>query len=222
MLQFDALQWGPPARPLAPPLSLALPAGSLTAVVGRNGCGKSSLLRVIAGLQRPLAGRVSVGAAGLGAVGFLQQQQALDRQFPLSLGELAMAGLWRSRLSRAERRRRCAAALVDWQLEALADQPLLALSGGELQRALLVRLELMDAPLLLLDEPDAALDAEGQAILWQRIARWQREGRTQLVVCHDLEAVRERLPRCLLIRADGCRHGASRVLLPASASQRVA
>ncbi|WP_236247531.1 ATP-binding cassette domain-containing protein, partial [Pseudomonas tohonis] len=145
-----------------------------------------------------------------------------DRQFPLSLGELAMAGLWRSRLSRVERRRRCAAALADWQLEALADQPLLALSGGELQRALLARLELMDAPLLLLDEPDAALDAKGQAILWQRIARWQREGRTQLVVCHDLEAVRERLPRCLLIRADGCRHGASRVLLPASTRQQVA
>ena len=90
-------------------------------------------------------------------------------------------------------------------LDGLQDRPLQALSGGELQRALLARLELTDAPLLLLDEPAATLDEAGQTLLWQQIARWQREGRTQLVVCHDLDIVRRYFPNNLKIAADGCR-----------------
>ena len=58
MIHADGLQWGMPGRPLTPPLDLHLTAGSLTAVVGANGCGKSSLLRVLAGMQVPLAGRL--------------------------------------------------------------------------------------------------------------------------------------------------------------------
>jgi energy-coupling factor transporter ATP-binding protein EcfA2 len=56
MIRVDGLQWGPTGRPLTPPLDLHLAAGSLTSVVGANGCGKSSLLRVLAGLQAPLTG----------------------------------------------------------------------------------------------------------------------------------------------------------------------
>lgn len=222
MIHFEALQWGPPGRPLAPPLNLRLAPGSLTAVVGANGCGKSSLLRVIAGLQRPLAGLLRRGCEGLGSVAYLQQQQAVDRQFPISLRQLVSVGFWRSDLSSAQRRRRLAVVLDEWGLSAQADQPLAALSGGELQRALLARLELGEAPLMLLDEPDAALDRAAQQVLWQRIGRWHGEGRTQLVVCHDLAKVREFLPDCLLLRAAGCRYGASEELLLVPPLGRVA
>ncbi|WP_443190984.1 metal ABC transporter ATP-binding protein [Pseudomonas indica] len=205
MIRCLGLQWGPAGRPLTPPLDLPLPAGSLTAITGANGSGKSSLLKVLAGLHKPLAGQLRLAVPSLGGVGYLAQQQSFDRQFPIDLLGLVAAGSWRSRLSRIERRRRLDQALANWSLDGLQDRPLQALSGGELQRALLARLELTEAPLLLLDEPAAALDDAGQALLWQQIARWQREGRTQLVVCHDLDAVRRYFPNNLQIAADGCR-----------------
>lgn len=212
MIHCQSLQWGPPRLPLTPPLNLDLAPGSLTAVIGANGCGKSSLLKVIAGLQKPLAGRVRVELRSR-EIGYLVQQQALDRQFPISLGELVGAGFWNSRLPTAARREKLREALADWQLEGLEQRPLAALSGGQLQRALLARLSLMDSPLLLLDEPDACLDEAGQDLLWRRIDAWQRAGRTLLLVCHDLARVREHVPDCLRIAADGCQHGSSRKLI---------
>lgn len=204
MIHCRGLQWGAVGQPLTPPLDLDLPAGSLTAIIGHNGCGKSSLLKVIAGLQKPLAGRLQVNAQGLGSVAYLQQQQNIDRQFPLRLQQLVSAGLWRSKLSRQVQQQRLKQALADWHLTALAERPLHALSGGELQRALLARLNLTDATLLLLDEPEAALDEQSQQLFWQHVEHWQAEGRTLLLVSHNLSGLTPRVDNALLISRSGC------------------
>lgn len=99
MIRCRQLQWGPPGRPLTPPLDLALAAGSLTGLIGANGSGKSSLLRLLAGLQPALAGGIELGVPRLGGVAYLVQQQALDRQFPIDLQALVSAGFWRSHLT---------------------------------------------------------------------------------------------------------------------------
>ena len=204
MIHCRSLQWGAAGQPLTPPLDLDLPAGSLTAIIGHNGCGKSSLLKVIAGLQKPLAGRLQVNAQGLGSVAYLQQQQSIDRQFPLRVQQLVSAGLWRSTLPHREQQRRLKQALADWHLTALAERPLHALSGGELQRALLARLNLTDATLLLLDEPEAALDEQSQQLFWQHVERWQAEGRTLVLVSHNLSGLTPRVDNALLISRSGC------------------
>jgi zinc/manganese transport system ATP-binding protein len=213
MIRCQHLQWGPSGQPLTPPLDLQLPSGSLTGLIGSNGCGKSSLLKVIAGLQRPLGGRLELGVPRLGGVAYLVQQQALDRQFPISLQSLVSAGFWRSPLNRRERQARLQQALSDWGLLDLQRQPLQALSGGELQRALLARLSLTEARVLLLDEPEAALDDRGQALLWQHIQRWQAEGRTQLLVSHDLASLSRRLDHALQVSRSGCRFAPIRQLI---------
>lgn len=205
LLDCRALQWGPPGRALTPPLDWSLGPGELVAVVGANGVGKSSLLKTLAGLQRPLAGRVALQVARPGGLGYLLQQPMLDRQFPVSLATLVAAGLWRCPAGRPDRRQRLQAALADWGLDGLAERPLSALSGGQLQRALLARLALTEAPLLLLDEPDASLDAAGQALLWHHLARWQEQGRALAVVCHDASAVQRHASACLRIDPAGCR-----------------
>jgi zinc/manganese transport system ATP-binding protein len=213
MIRCQHLQWGPAGQPLTPPLDLLLPSGSLTGLIGSNGCGKSSLLKVIAGLQQPLRGRVELSVPRLGGVAYLVQQQALDRQFPISLQSLVSTGFWRSPLNRRQRQARLAQVLDDWGLHGLQQQSLQALSGGELQRALLARLSLTDARVLLLDEPEAALDDHGQILLWQHIQRWQAEGRTQLLVSHDLSSLSQRLENALQLSRSACLYGPIRQLI---------
>ncbi|MDR9751132.1 ATP-binding cassette domain-containing protein [Pseudomonas sp. SZMC_28357] len=213
MIGAEGLRWGAPGQPLTPAVDFQLAAGSLTAVIGANGSGKSSLLKVIAGLQKPLAGKVTLGVPRRGGLSFVPQQQYLDRQFPISLQELVAAGLWGNKQNAQVRKQRMKLALEDWCLSGLQQRPLMALSGGELQRALLARLSLADSPVLLLDEPHAALDEEGQAMLWRHIHAWHAEGRTLLVVCHDLGAVCEHIGDVLLIKHVGCQLGLSRDLI---------
>ncbi|MDP9529057.1 metal ABC transporter ATP-binding protein [Pseudomonas protegens] len=222
MLRCHALLWGAPGQPLTPPLDLHLPAGSLSAVIGANGSGKSSLLKVLAGLQKPLAGKVERAIPQRGGLAFVPQQQTLDRQFPISLQELVAAGFWGQREPAKSRRDKLQAALAAWHLSGLEQRPLMALSGGELQRALLARMSLTDAPLLLLDEPHAALDEAGQALLWQQLHAWHAQGRTLLLVCHDLAAVRQHIPQALLIRSTGCVYAPSRELIAAPVQTQVA
>lgn len=222
MIHCQALRWGAPGQPLTPPVDFELPKGSLTAVIGANGSGKSSLLKVIAGLQKPLIGKVVLDIPRKGGLSFLPQQQHLDRQFPISLQALVAAGFWGSTQSAEIRSQRLKAVLENWCLTGLEQRPLMALSGGELQRALLARLSLAQTPLLLLDEPHAALDELGQVLLWKHIHAWHAEGRTQVIVCHDLAAVRQHIPQTLLIKSTGCVLGSSVDLIHQQPQARVA
>lgn len=222
MIQCQALRWGAPGQPLTPSVDFQLLKGSLTAVIGANGSGKSSLLKVIAGLQKPLTGKVIIDVPRKGGLSFLPQQQHLDRQFPISLQELVTAGFWGSKQAPEIRSQRLKSALEDWCLTGMEHRPLMALSGGELQRALLARLSLAEAPLLLLDEPHAALDELGQALLWKHIHAWHAEGRTLVVVCHDLAAVRQHIPQTLLIKSSGCVLGPSTDLIRQQPQTQVA
>ena len=222
MISCTALRWGAPGQPLTPAIDLTLEQGSLTGIIGANGSGKSSLLKVIAGLQKPLAGKVSVDIPRRGGLSFLPQQQHLDRQFPISLQELVAAGFWGTRLTPPQRSERLQKVLEDWCLSGLEQRPLMALSGGELQRALLARLSLTDSPVLLLDEPHAALDELGQQLLWQHIHAWHSEGRTLLMVCHDLAAVRQHIAQTLLIKNRECVFGPSTELIQQTPNMQVA
>lgn len=222
MITCNALRWGAPGQPLTPAIDLILEKGSLTGVIGPNGCGKSSLLKVIAGLQKPLAGKVVVDVPRRGGLAFLPQQQHLDRQFPISLQELVAAGFWGTRLPPQQRNQCLQAVLEDWCLSGLEQRPLMALSGGQLQRALLARMSLADSPVLLLDEPHAALDEDGQTLCWKHIHAWHAEGRTLVIVCHDLASVRHHTEQVLQIKNTGCVFGDSKELIRPQPQMQVA
>jgi zinc/manganese transport system ATP-binding protein len=223
MITCTALRWGAPGHPLTPAIDLTLEKGSLTGIIGANGTGKSSLLKVIAGLQKPLAGKVTVDVPRRGGLSFLPQQQHLDRQFPISLQELVAAGFWGTQQrSPQHRSQRLEAVLEEWCLSGLENRPLMALSGGELQRALLARMSLAEAPVLLLDEPHAALDEEGQSLCWKHIHAWHDAGRTLIVVCHDLAAVRHHTPHVVQIKSTGCVFGPSKELIRPQPQMQVA
>jgi zinc/manganese transport system ATP-binding protein len=177
--------------------------GSLTAVVGPNGAGKSTVRNVLAGLTRPNRGEVVCAARGRRRMAYLQQQTELDRDFPVTVAELVGLGLWRGfGAFRAPPR-----IVADRVVEAIGTVGLLdsidrrigELSVGQLRRAFFARLMLLDAEVMLLDEPFAAVDTRTVESLLALMARWHDEGRTIIAVMHEFDQVRAHFPSALLL-----------------------
>lgn len=198
-------------------VNLRLEPGAMVAVVGPNGAGKSTLVKALAGLVRPLRGRIE-GLAGL-RVAYMPQQGTLERSFPATVFELAALGLWHEAgalggLSAAQRAR-CHAALAQVGLQALAQRGLHELSGGQLQRALFARLALQDAPVLLLDEPFTAMDERTCLDLLALMRNWQQQGKTVLAVLHDMAQVRRAFPQTLMLAGRVLAYGPTQAVLTA-------
>jgi iron complex transport system ATP-binding protein len=180
-------------------VSLALAPGSFTAVVGPNGAGKSTLLRALAGVI-PVTGRLVRHSP----LAYLAQDGSIAWPMPVrdvvALGRRRFGGL-RSLLSPADAEA-IEAALTDCGLTALADAPATDLSGGETARVLLARALAVRAPLLLLDEPVAALDPAHQVATMDLLARERRQGHAVVTVLHDLGLALHYADRMLVV-ADG-------------------
>lgn len=200
-------------------LSVSWPAGSMVAVVGPNGAGKSTLLKALAG-RVPLAGG-RIHGVDPRRLGYLPQLPAIDRSFPISVQELVLSGLWHEvgplRGWRTGHRQRASEALAAVGLQGFERRTLDTLSGGQFQRALFARLILQDAPTLLLDEPFAAVDQRTIDDLLAIMHRWHRQGRTLIVVLHDLATVRMHFPLALLLAREPIATGPTdTVLTPAN------
>jgi len=180
-------------EPVLRGVALDVPAGSLTAVLGLSGCGKTTLLRVIAGFERPERGTVSLGGRTLDdesthlaperrGVGYLPQEGAL---FPhLSVYDNVAFGL-----SRKERRGDAVSGLLEMVgIAPLARRLPHELSGGEQQRVALARALACRPRALLLDEPFSSLDASLRSHVREEVQALLREqGVTTVLVTHDQE-----------------------------------
>ena len=208
VLRLEGLSLGYPDRTLFRGLTMDLLPGQTLAVLGSNGSGKTSLVKALLGLLAPLSGRILWPAGRPPEIGYLGQTGAFDRRFPMRVRDLAAMGAWArgGGLGRTGRAR-VRAALEEVGIADLADRPLHALSGGQLQRALFARVIVQDAPLMLLDEPFAAVDQATEGDLLALIERWRAEGRVVLLVVHDLSAVLERCTHALLLGAGEAAHG---------------
>ena len=184
-------------------LSGEFPAGCLCAIVGPNGAGKSTLLKAIVGLQRISGGSIDVGGVARRDIAYLPQQAEIDRQFPITVLDLVLLGHYARRglLGALDRtcRQRALAALATVGLAGFEARTIATLSVGQFQRVLFARVMVQDARLILLDEPFAAVDTQTTQDLLTLIGRWHGEGRSVIVVSHDLEMVRNRFPTALLM-----------------------
>lgn len=153
---------------------------------GPNGGGKTTLLRLAAGLLRPTEGNVS-RRKGL-SIGYLPQYRQIDRQFPITVEQVVRSGmpesfrLWR----RTDRdvKARLDTTLERFGLRAVAGRSISALSGGQWQRTLLARAMVSAPELLLLDEPDTHLDATSRAALYT-LLRDAAQRCAIVIVSHD-------------------------------------
>lgn len=194
MIVLDHISLGYDRRPLLEQVDVAFARGELTGLVGRNGTGKSTLLRAIAGLHKPLAGRILIDGRPLRRldarlIAFVSTEKvSVDNLRVADVVGLGRAPYtdWLGTLTDDDR------GYVDRALhlvgmQAFADQPLQRLSDGERQRVMIARALAQQTPIILLDEPTAFLDLPNKyeiCLLLRTLAHDQ--GRTILFSTHDL------------------------------------
>jgi zinc/manganese transport system ATP-binding protein len=177
--------------------------GTATALVGPNGAGKSTLLKALVGTLRPLSGAIEFTGCTRADIAYLPQRAEIDRSFPITVLDLVLLGHWRWRGGfrgvdqplQAQAR----AMLVKVGLVALEDRLIAHLSIGQFQRALFARVMVQDAPIILLDEPFAAMDHDNTEHLLQLMREWRTAGRTVIAALHDLHQVETYFPETVLI-----------------------
>lgn len=198
-------------------LDMDIEAGSTLAVLGANGAGKSTFVKMLLGLLNPLSGNLHWPQGKPREIGYLAQMTEFDRRFPIRVRDLAAMGAWRGFGLRSglnvEARKRVNKALEEVGVLDIADRPLHMLSGGQLQRALFARVIMQDAPLILLDEPFAAVDQSTEAHLLTIIRRWRDEGRAVVLVVHDLSSVLDHCSHALLLGGQEATFGAVNAVL---------
>jgi zinc transport system ATP-binding protein len=176
-------------------VTASAPLGSCTAIVGPNGAGKTTLLMALLG-QVPYQGRIRIACEPEGRhprIGYVPQRLQFDRGLPITVLEFMVMGWQRSPLwfgVRRCHRKRASELLASVKAGDLERRKLGALSGGEMQRVLLA-LALGQSPdLLVLDEPAAGVDFQGEYVFCELLEGLRRErGFTQLMVSHDLATV---------------------------------
>ena len=154
-------------------LSLECGPGEAVQVTGANGAGKSSLLRILAGLSRPFAGDVDAR----GSIGLVDERLALDGHLPVGKALQFWGGIDQTSANTA--------ALSTMQLDDLLDIPVRYLSTGQKKRAALARLIGANCPIWLLDEPLNGLDTAAQSIVSQVIADHREAGGLAIVASHQ-------------------------------------
>ena len=185
------------ANPVLWDIDLDIPPGVMCAIVGPNGAGKSTLIKAALGLVRPVAGHVRFLGRPIGQmrgqIGYVPQRHSVDWDFPTTARDVVEMGLyrdlgWLRRPGKAEHAR-ALAALAEVGMQDYADRQISQLSGGQQQRVFIARALVQDAPILILDEPMAGVDASTEAIIIALLKKLRDAGRTVIVVHHDLTTV---------------------------------
>ena len=210
-LELDRVEFTyPHGQPVLRGVTLGVAAGEFVAIAGPNGGGKTTLLRLALGLERPAAGQVRLFGEPAHAfrdrarLGYLAQRAELGVQAPATVREVVAAG--RSALNpfgrlRADDREAIDRAIERVGLAPLAGRPLTRLSGGQQQRAFIAKALVAEPKLIALDEPTAGVDVAAQEALAELLARLHGElGVTILYVSHEFGAIEHVVQRLVLVR----------------------
>jgi manganese/zinc/iron transport system ATP- binding protein len=186
-------------KPVLSHISFAAPEGKLIGIVGPNGAGKSTLIKAALGLIPRLTGDVTIYGKPYKEqrklVGYVPQRESVDWDFPtnaldvVTMGRYGRLG-WFKRPG-AEDKRIAMECLAKVGMSDFAERQISQLSGGQQQRVFLARALAQDAQLYFMDEPFVGVDAATEKAIITLLNELKRQGKTVLVVHHDLATVKE-------------------------------
>jgi ABC-type Mn2+/Zn2+ transport system ATPase subunit len=215
-ITLDNLAIGYDRRPVLSGISLSIPRGSFTAILGANGSGKSTLLKTLLKLQPPIAGKIQIAAPA--AFGYVPQAIQFDPLFLLTGFEVALMGVYgrigAGRFVPQNERAFVRECLHATGAEEFARKKFSELSGGQKQRVLIARALATKPDALVLDEPTVGVDATATHALLEFILQIHAERKlTILLVTHDLPLVRKHAQQIVWLHQGKVLHGAVTELL---------
>lgn len=195
-------------QPILTDVSFSIAPGQFVAVIGPNGGGKTTLLRLLLGFLKPGSGTLHLFCeknklSSSTSISYVPQQLKLDRAFPVSVEEVVLTGLlsqlpWYGRFSTVQKQ--AATSALEWVgMQKWKNARFGQLSGGQAQRVLLARALVSKPELLLLDEPTASIDPEATEEIY-RLLKELRGSMTIVMVTHDLKMVGPQVDRLLCVQ----------------------
>lgn len=202
-------------KPVIWDIGFDVPAGSLIGIVGPNGAGKSTLLKAVMELTPRASGRIQVFGKSYRQsrhrVGYVPQRESVDWDFPVDALDVVTMGLYGQigwcMPVRKKHRELAMQALTRVGIADLAHRQISQLSGGQQQRTFLARALVQNADLYLMDEPFAAVDAATERAIVQILRDMKEEGKTAVVIHHDLQTVPEYFDYVVLLNMRIVAHG---------------
>ncbi len=184
-------------RPALRNITLSIPPGNIVGIMGPNGAGKSTLLKGMLGLIQVERGHIKIFGRPLEKsrekISYVPQSSTVDWDFPIIVKEVVMMGLYRQigwlRKPKESHWKAVEIALKKVEMGAYAERQIGQLSGGQRQRVFLARAICQQADVILLDEPFVGVDAKTEGTIKRILREMKSEGKTILVVNHDLNDV---------------------------------
>ncbi len=191
LVHLESVTTGYHTTPVLRNVDLEVYPGDFMGIIGPNGGGKTTLIKLILGLQPLFKGKLHF-PAGRPRMGYLPQASQVDRSFPITVKELVSSGMktrkaWVPFLS-ASQRKRLEGMLEEAGLSGYAGKPIGELSGGQLQKALLCRALIDNPELLILDEPNTHVDKQFEQELYQWLQQLNKSIAI-LLVSHDIGTI---------------------------------
>ncbi|PID59229.1 MAG: ABC transporter [Ignavibacteriae bacterium] len=161
-------------------------------IIGPNGGGKTTLLKIIAGLLTPYKGEVLINGKKSNPkynnIGYIPQYSNFDKTYPISVKDVVQIGLLKTNFSKKEKEEIIKTCLTKVNLSAKIDEQIGHLSGGEKQRVLIARALARNPKILLLDEPTASIDSKNGRSIYELLTELNKE-KTIILVSHDIGAI---------------------------------
>lgn len=201
-------------------VSLQILSGELVAILGPNGGGKSTFIKLIARLLKPQIGSITLNPNLKNNLAYLPQIKDIDRNFPLTAYDVVAMGLWKQRKAfrplTNDQNHAITQAFEAVGLGGFEARPLYALSGGQLQRLLFARLYVQKPDVILLDEPFVGVDHQTTSQLMELIVDWNKQGTTIISVLHDFKIAQEYYKRAIILANDLIAQGDPKIILRSS------